>query len=63
MIPARELRTPTTTGTQTGREGGHGGSMVIASGVGVVKLAMVVVVTVTGGLGKLLTLVKMNGLA
>lgn len=46
-MPTSKLATPATTGTHTGKEGGHS-----ITGLGVV----------TGGLGRLLMLVKMKGL-
>lgn len=64
-MPASKLTFPTTTGTHTGMEGGHLGTAMVG-----VRLELVVgcvlgavVVTVTGGVGRLLILVKMNGLA
>lgn len=69
MMPASKLTIPTITGTHTGIEEGHLGRMVGAGLELVVAVTVVVVVpgatvvVVTGGLGRLLILVKMKGLA
>lgn len=58
-MPASEQRMPVITGTHTGKEEGHTGVGVVVAGLDMVKGAEVV----TGGLCRLLTLVKMKGLA
>lgn len=64
-MPASKLTIPTITGIHTGIEKGHLSEGMVGAGVDMVvyvTVAAVVVLVVTGRLGRLLILVKMKGL-
>lgn len=68
-MPASKLTIPTITGTHTGMEEEHLGTRTVGAGLELVLVVVVseigvsVVEVITGGLGRLLILVRMKGLA
>lgn len=70
VMPASKLTIPTITGTHTGMEEEHLGTRTVGAGLELVLVVVVVseigvsvVEVITGGLGRLLILVRMKGLA